>query len=240
MEDQLLQETLETTQDPNQDYVEQPLEQAQAASIEKPNDRNIRDLRKKAEQLESERNEYYRLLQEAKKQPQSQESTENMDDLSINPDDFVEGKHIHKLYKKLNSVTKELQEYKQQSSQVTAESRLKMNYPDFDSVVTPDHIAVLREQYPELAASINSNQDLYSKASSAYTLIKKLNIVPDSSYDNDRQRISQNMSKPRPLNSVNPQQGDSPLSRANAFAQGLTPELKNQLLKEMQDAKKRM
>ena len=37
---------------------------------------------------------------------------------------------------------------------------------------------------------------------------------------------------------MSPQQGDSPLSRANAFANGLTPELRVQLIKEMEEARK--
>ncbi len=51
-------------------------------------------------------------------------------------------------------------------------------------------------------------------------------------------RIQKNASKPKPLASVNPQQGDSPLSRANAFANGLTEELKDQLRKEMSESRR--
>jgi len=50
--------------------------------------------------------------------------------------------------------------------------------------------------------------------------------------------VQANTAKPRPLTSVSPQSGESPLSRANAFAEGLTPELKKNLFKEMQEAKK--
>jgi hypothetical protein len=43
-----------------------------------------------------------------------------------------------------------------------------------------------------------------------------------------------NASKPKPLASVSPQQADSPLSKANAFANmPLSKEVKNQLHKEM-------
>ena len=42
----------------------------------------------------------------------------------------------------------------------------------------------------------------------------------DPVLQNDRARVIKNSAKPRPLASVNPQQGDSPLSKANAFANG--------------------
>ena len=60
---------------------------------------------------------------------------------------------------------------------------------------------------------------------------------PDN-YKTDRELAQKNASKPKPLASVSPQQGDSPLSRANAFANGLTNELKAQLRKEMEEARK--
>jgi hypothetical protein len=54
----------------------------------------------------------------------------------------------------------------------------------------------------------------------------------------DKLRAQKNAAKPKPLASVNPQQGDSPLSKANAFANGLTDDLKKQLRKEMEDARR--
>ena len=56
---------------------------------------------------------------------------------------------------------------------------------------------------------------------------------------NDKAKAVINAQKPRPLTSISPQQGDSPLSKANAFANGLTPELQAQLLKEMKQSMKR-
>ena len=38
--------------------------------------------------------------------------------------------------------------------------------------------------------------------------------------------------------SINPTQGESALAKANAFANGLTPELKDQLYREMQAARR--
>jgi hypothetical protein len=57
-------------------------------------------------------------------------------------------------------------------------------------------------------------------------------------YESDRLKALKNSQKPRPLASVSPQQGDGPLSKANAFANGMTAELKEQLRKEMYAARK--
>lgn len=214
MEENNLQEIMQPLEEntPQQDQVleEQVAAQAQPTQQEL----NIRELRKKAERLERERNDYYQQLQQAQK-PQ---------DAKLNSDDLVEAKHLYALREEMN------QKY--------AETYLKMSYPDFDAVVNSDTINLLKAEYPEVAASINSNPDLYSKASAAYKLIKKLNIIPDDATLQDRYSVTKNTQKPRPVSSIAPQTGETPLTKANAFAQGLTPELKKQLYQEMINSKK--
>ena len=79
-----------------------------------------------------------------------------------------------------------------------------------------------------------NNPDLYTKGASAYTIIKQMGIAPGSSLEADKERAERNLAKPRPLASVASSQGnESPLQRANAFANGLTEELRQQLHKEM-------
>ena len=85
----------------------------------------------------------------------------------------------------------------------------------------------------------NSSNDLYSTAVSAYTMIKNLGIAPKGDdFMVQKAQAQKNAAKPKPLASVNPQQGESPLSKANAFANGLTDDLKAQLLKEMYAARR--
>jgi hypothetical protein len=142
--------------------------------------------------------------------------------------------------RKIKALEQKIQGYQQQSAESTVEAKLKYQYPDFDKIVSADNIRQLSSSYPELAATINSSSDLYSKAVSAYTLIKKLGIAPaEDMYSQEREVAQRNAAKPRPLASVSPQQGDSPLSHANAFANGLTPELRKQLHKEMVEAMKK-
>lgn len=216
---------------------EQPQEQQQQEQ-ESGNARNIRELREKKEQLERERDAYYQRLQEieaAQKQKQSQETASQEDNLG--PDDLVEWRHVQKHLKELRE---ELNSYKQQTSTSTAEARLRTEYPDLDAIVNQRNLQELSKSYPELAQTLNSTSDFYTKAKSAYTLIKRLGIATSEQYEKDKQRAEDNAQKPRPLSSVNPQEGDSPLSHANAFAEGLTDDLRKKLWQEMVEAKKNL
>ena len=134
---------------------------------------------------------------------------------------------------------KQIQKYQQQTAETVVESKIKSQYADFDSVVTKENIELLKMTYPEIATTMLSTPDLYNKAVSAYTLIKRLGIQPEEQETPDQRRIQANASRPRSVASVAPQSGDSPLARANAFANGLTDELKAQLYKEMIEAKNR-
>lgn len=221
---------------PQEQVQEQYVQEEQKEPTEPENDyaKNMRALREKAERLEKERDEALRSAQQS--QPQSH--PEEDDDFSFDPNELAEGKHLNKVSKKIKKLESELKQYQQQSTYLAAENKIKSNYPDFDQVVNTDTLKTLKTTHPELAQAIDSSPDLYSKAVSAYTMIKKLEIKPDSYFDADKERAKANSSKPRPAVSLAPQGGESPLSRANAFANGLTDELKEQLRKEMADAVK--
>lgn len=230
-----------------QEYTEQPLEETlddsqveeqpevAEAQPKKSNADNIRVLRERAERaakLEAERDELRRQM-EAMKAASSPAPVEEDDDWGIDPDSLVEGKHLSKIAKKYKQLEQKLKSYEQQSTTSIAETRLRSQYADFDKVVSKENIERLREEYPDIAANLAHSPDLYSKGSAAYTLIKRLGIAQDDVFVEDKNRATYNATKPRPLSSISPQQGDSPLSRANAFANGLTDDLKKQLHAEM-------
>lgn len=180
-------------------------------------ERNFRNLRQKAARLERERDEAMQRLRTYEK-PAVEEQ-----DLTIGNDDLAEGKHINKVQSKIKNLEAQL-----------IETRLRTQYPDIDSVVSEENLATLQREYPDIATTIGSSSNLYSKAVSAYTILKKLGIHNSvSPYEQEKAAAQRNAAKPRPLASVSPQQGDSPLSHANAFANGLTDSLKEQLRKEM-------
>src|SRR5215831_198773 len=211
--------------------------QAQPTQEETSLAKNIRALREKAERLERERDEAIRYAQQFQ-QPQQQAPVED-DEVLLKPDELAEGKHLSKVQKQVKKLEQQLKQYEQRSTEMTAEARLKAQYPDFDKVVSKDNIEMLRMTYPEIAATLQSSPDLYNKAVSAYTMIKKLGIEPQQDlYEKDREMAQRNANKPKPLASLSPQQGESPMSRANAFANGLTDDVKKQLYKEMMELRK--
>lgn len=212
------------------------LEAAKQAQIEKDKETNIRALRKAAENAQRERDDLRQQL--SRYEQQSRPAQPKDEDVNINPDDLVEGKHLVKAMDKIKRLEEQQRAFQQQTFASTAETRLRSQYNDFDKVVTLENIEKLSDAFPELAKSINSSNDLYDKAVSAYTLIKRFGIYEENPHQAEKQKAIDNSNKPRPLASVSPQQGDSPLSRANAFANGLTKDLKDQLRKEMEDARK--
>lgn len=231
---------------------EEPIAQAQPqqAPVETEQARNFRQLKDAREREERDRKRAERERDEAiayikemqSKQYKSQPEQVEEDDLSISSDDFVEGKTVKKVYNEVRELKKQLKQYQQQSASSLAETRLKSMHPDADAVLSKDNIAEFSHKYPEMANTIfHSAGDDYSKMLSAYTMIKQLGVhqeyKPDL-YAADRDLAQRNAAKPRPLTSIAPQQGDSPMSRANAFANGLTDELAKQLRREMAEARK--
>ncbi len=199
--------------------------------------REIREAKKKAER---ERDEYMRRLEELEARQKAATPVE--EELELGADDLAEGKHLSKVDRRAQTKIKELEQriakYETRTEEQRAEAQLRAKYPDFDKVVSRDNIELLTEAYPELARSIYSTNDLYTKAVSAYTLIKKFGIHQESPFASEKMVAQKNTSKPRPLTSVSPQQGEGALTRANAFASGLTDDVKAQMLREMNDARK--
>jgi uncharacterized phage infection (PIP) family protein YhgE len=211
---------------------------AQPDPTQKPSpvlENNIRALRESKERIQRERDEMAQRLKEFEMRANPQAPEEDLS-LNLGENDLAEGKHLTKIQKQLNRQREELIKAQQQTQSLLIETRLKAEHPDIDKVVTVDNIKSLSELYPEIAQTLNSSSDYYSKAKAAYTMIKKFGIHVEDTFAPERELAQRNAAKPRPLASVSPQQADSPLSRANAFANGLTEELKVQLRKEMEEA----
>ena len=98
----------------------------------------------------------------------------------------------------------------------------------------------LKAADPDLAEMIMKTPDVYKQASLAYRMVKQYGIhkVVDPQTLIEKATVIKNANKPRPMAAVSPQQGNSPLSQANAFANGMTKELQASLLKEMRQSQK--
>jgi len=231
----------ETPQEQPQEEVAQEAAPAKKPSME--NNANVRALREKAERaerLERERDELMRRLQEAQTPKSQTQEVSRDEDFDLAPDALAEGKHLTRMAHKVKELEKQLKGYQMQSAEALAEQKIRLQYPDFDKVVSASNIDLLREQFPDIAEMIHNTPDIYKKASSAYTLIRQMGIHREDTHAQDREIAQKNAAKPKPLVSIAPQQGDTPLSRANAFANGLTEDLKEQLRKEMFESRRRM
>jgi hypothetical protein len=213
-------------------------ESVQQESQETPQQMRFREMRERVKQVERERDDALRIAKEIHnlKQAQAQVPQEDDENIGIGSEDYVEGKHLKQLYKEVKRLKQEVNQYQQQNYSSTAEVRLKSEFPDFERVVTKENIEMLAQLYPPIAQTLRSSNDLYSTGYSAYTLIKQFNI--DQSQQNNLEKIQKNLQKPRSIQSISPQIGDTPLAKANAFANGLTDDLKKQLIKEMEQSRK--
>lgn len=119
----------------------------------------------------------------------------------------------------------------------TVEDRIKAKLPDFDEVVSMENLDKLKYLKPSLARSLASNTDPYDQALAVYDAIKMLEEPIMRKPDlKEKAQALKNANKPISANAASKQ---SAIGNAHMFENGLTPELKKQLYKEMQDCAKR-
>jgi hypothetical protein len=138
---------------------------------------------------------------------------------------------------------KQLKQMRQELEQQTLELRIKNKFSDFDEVVNKKALDKLAQEDPELAYAIDATPDMYTKAVAAYKMLKAKHAPQEEQeerFTEEDRSYYENKSKPRSTNSVSPQRGDRPLSQANAFQNGLTKEVKDQLYREMQEARSKL
>lgn len=243
-ENTFLQEEVINEIPQNEESTAQESEQSTSAGITSyqqrttDQERNFAALREKALKAERERDEALRYVREMETKKQQQVEPEDID-FSLGDDEIAEGKHLKTVAQQIKHLKNELKKYKQESLTSTVETKIRSQYPDFDNVVSKENLESLRNLHPEIVQTLMTATDPYSQAASAYTIIKKLGIDNQGSYEMDKLRVQTNAQKPKPLSSIATQQGGKgALSHANAFAGGLTKELQAQLLKEMQESRK--
>ena len=208
-----------------------PEVEAQAAEKEvSDKEKNFLRLRETKEQLERENRELKKYL-ESNYSQKSAPSEEPEEDFPVEDDDYVEGKVVKRLYKEINNLKKTYEREK-----LTAiPDKLRTKFSDFDQVVTVENVEKLKTTEPELYQSITSGKDLYAKGVSAYKTLKAMGIVKGNDYNDQKQQVQQNSSKPLSTQAI---KGQGALSDANIFAKGLTPELRKQMQQEMAEAVK--
>ena len=208
--------------------VDQQTPQSSAEKTANDKEYNFKQLREGKKQLEEEV-KYLREKMESLVQSKEAEQLREEDSMEIGDDDLAEGRHIKKMMSRVEKMLyqKELQEIPE---------RLKARYADFDEVVSKENIEKLKRSEPEIYLSITDGQDLFAKGISAYKTLKALGIYqPKEDYSKQKDHVQSNYKKPMSVQAI---RGQGALHEANVFAQGLTPELKKQLYKEMVEASK--
>ena len=220
----------------SEEVVEEEPEVVEVVDDEDRQSRNFKEMRIDRARLERElaetRAQLAQRQQPAVQQPANQQTADNN---TYEDDDLIEGKQLKR---EVAAIKKQLQQAEYARKIQNDEARLNSRYSDFGSVVNADTIAVLRDEDPDFAESVAmSSASLYSRGASTYKRIKELGLYVEPSVKVDIKRTQKNIAKPRSVNSIAPQHGDSPLSQANLFANGLTEDVKEILRQKVAAAK---
>jgi hypothetical protein len=193
---------------------------------------NFSIMRERAEQAERKARELEQAL--LAKQAQSENN-----ELGVDDDGIVEGKHLKKYDKTVKDMKEELARTKKQLetfTTTTTETHLRTKFPDFDKIVTDENLEKLSREKPALYRSILANPDLKDKGETAYDAIQT--FLQPGKFAAEDKRIAENKLKPRSSATAGSQSSDGPLARVGDFERRmLNKEQRDALWKEMQEAK---
>ena len=140
-----------------------------------------------------------------------------------------------RLYQEIKALKGEVSKSRVRESDITID-RLRLKFPDFDAVMDPENISFLKTNNPSLAKALASlKDDPYEQGLAAYEALKNTSWYQGNKNTEEKMKLDQNVKKPLSVQAVRKQ---GALSEANRFANGLTPELKKALVKEMAEARK--
>ena len=149
-------------------------------------------------------------------------------------DDILTVSQAKKLATKLARQTAEALLKEREAS--TVDERLQMKFPDFRDTVTRENIEILKEIKPRLAESLlKFADDPYQQSELAYEYVKAYVPQRETGMTKEKQKAMENSKKPVSVQAVGKA---SPIGQVHQFENGLTPELKTQLWKEMQEIRK--
>lgn len=212
---------------------------AQEAAQETPEQRRQRndaeynwaEMRRHMREKEREIEELKSQFSSLHKKPQAQEEDELA---KLADDDILSVAQAKKLASKFARQAAEQLLREREAS--TVDERLQFKYPDFMSTVTKENIELLKETKPQLAKSLlKFADDPFQQSELAYEYIKTFVPQRDESMNKDKKKALENAKKPVSVQSVGK---TSAIGQVHQFENGLTPELKAQLFKEMQQIRK--
>jgi hypothetical protein len=210
-------------------------EQVEASSQDQPRDNvatqaeiNFKAIRSEKERVERENERLLRERDDAiryareyemrlqQQYPPQQQQVDEFDQLK--PDDLVEVKHVQN---KMRQMEAKMAQMEQKNQIGMIESQLKSKYSDFEDVVSQSNLNALKEAHPDIYKTIYTSNDLYSKGSAAYQLIKQFVKAPEeNNYSEERSKVVANAARPRNINTLKPQQSTGALDNASLYAKG--------------------
>ena len=196
-------------------------------------DTNWRKLREQNRDLEMRLMEMENKVNRNQQPEKREEVVENFE---LKDDEITEGRHFKALKKEVVRLNEAIAKSNAEREKLAAEARLRAEYPDIFKVVTEENLKELANRKPQVARTIMTSTDQYAQYATAYDLIKTYGIGQDDPNADNKERAQRNMAKPKTSSVVAPRQGESVLAEADRFSRGLTPELKDQLMREMNEA----
>lgn len=204
---------------------------AAAAPPEDPQERNWKEVRQQLKQLKMEKDAIERRLSE---QAQAQQPKRSLrDEYNVADDDLLDAKTAARMTESM--MDKRFSQMQAQHESRLAELTLRAKFNDIDEVVTPEALDALRQEEPELHASIMNQPDMYTKGAAAYKLIKNMEKSKQDPYAKERAKAEANLKKPAHSASL---KGSASGPQDHTFANGLDAATKARLYKEMKDAAK--
>lgn len=237
-------EEMENENEVPQEETENDVSENEPIEKETSEEKNWRAVR---EELEATRRrnqelEYYlqqqnQMAQQANQNPSKPEPEEEIDD-----EELLTGAQAKKLASKLarEAAEKIVNEREKERQLKEAPTRLRQKMPDYDSVVNEETYMRFVKECPDHARAIDMlKEDPYAQGALAYDLLKaRYKTNPSEVYTQmEKKRGEENRKKPVSSSAV-PGRRSNALSNADPFANGLTPELKDQLWAEMQEYEK--
>ncbi len=215
---------------------------SQEEKVSYSKDENFTRLRESKEQLERKNDRIERENDELRAEKafhaKKQEPPSEDDSLGIEDDDLAEGKHLNKLDKKIKDLDKAQKDFQKTIAEeklALVPAQLRAKFDDFDEVVSEENIEKLKKLEPEMYRSLREPGDVYTKGVTAYKTLLAMGIVKKDNYKSQKEDVHNNHKKPVSTQAI---RGQGPLSEANQFQKGLTPELKKQYQEEMAEAVK--
>ncbi len=157
---------------------------------------HFKKLRESLEKAEREKEQLYDILYKMQQAQPAAPQPPKPYEPELEDNDFVPRNYVDR---KLRETQQQLSQYQQAMYEQMVTNQLQTQYTDFSSVLSKDNITKLRQEHPEIAASLASNPDIASKAQATYKIIKKLGLdVPEEDFEPIKKKIQANSLKPRP------------------------------------------